>query len=143
MEQTKREKDTRKNLLEKESALYYLLLWQLHFLFAGFHGFYCRYFSPLTLNLALEIPAHVFALVRYITSVINPLLYSLLRPDFYTAMKTLMKRTGRSVMANCGSFHQRREKRQKMDVYHVEHVYCTVSEQLQTLSNEPEQIAEN
>lgn len=92
---------------------------------------------------ALEIPAHVFALVRYITSVINPLLYSLFRPDFYTAMKTLMKRTGRSVVVNCGSFHQRRVKRQKMHVCHVEHVYCTVSEQLQALSSEPEQITGN
>ena len=48
---------------------------------------------------ALEVPAHVFALVRYITSVINPLLYTLLRPDFYVALKSLF------FNANCGLFH--------------------------------------
>lgn len=47
-----------------------------------------------TLNFSLQsldTPAHVFTLVRYITSVINPFLYSLLRPDFNTGLKKLFK----------------------------------------------------
>ena len=37
----------------------------------------------------LEIPAHVFVLVRYATSIINPVLYTFLRRDFKTALKSL------------------------------------------------------
>lgn len=92
---------------------------------------------------ALEVPSHVFALVRYITSVINPLLYSLLRPDFYAAIKNLLKRMGLSFTANCGSCHQRRGERQRMDACHVDHVCATASEQLQALSNDPEQVTGN
>nr|XP_058963426.1 muscarinic acetylcholine receptor gar-3-like [Pocillopora verrucosa] len=39
----------------------------------------------------LEIPAHVFVLVRYATSVTNPVLYTLFRRDFQTALKFLFK----------------------------------------------------
>ena len=37
----------------------------------------------------LEIPTHVFVLVRYATSIINPVLYTFLRRDFKTALKSL------------------------------------------------------
>ena len=37
-------------------------------------------------------PAHVIILIRYATSFINPLLYILFRPDFYAALKQLLKK---------------------------------------------------
>ena len=49
----------------------------------------------LTLDLippTFYIPGHVIILVRYATSFINPLLYSLFRPDFYAALKQLLKK---------------------------------------------------
>ena len=39
----------------------------------------------------LEIPAHVFVLVRYATSITNPMLYTFFRRDFNTALKSLFK----------------------------------------------------
>ncbi|XP_022801161.1 histamine H2 receptor-like [Stylophora pistillata] len=39
----------------------------------------------------LEIPAHVFILVRYTTSITNPILYTFFRRDFKTALKSLFK----------------------------------------------------
>ena len=42
----------------------------------------------------LEIPAHVFVLVRYATSIINPVLYTFFRRDFKTALKSLFKNNG-------------------------------------------------
>ena len=39
----------------------------------------------------LEIPAHVFVLVRYATSIINPVLYTFFRRDFKTALKSLFQ----------------------------------------------------
>ena len=88
---------------------------------------------------ALEVPAHVFTLVRYITSVINPLLYTLLRPDFYAALKDLFKRAGLSFSANCGLCHLRREERQKTYIFREDHVCFTLSDHILTLSNEPEE----
>ena len=38
---------------------------------------------------SLEIPAHVFVLVRYATSIINPVLYTFFRRDFKTALQSL------------------------------------------------------
>ena len=43
----------------------------------------------------MEIAAHVFVLVRYATSIINPLLYTFFRRDFNKALKSLFK-TNRS-----------------------------------------------
>ena len=40
----------------------------------------------------LEIAAQAFTLVRYATSIINPVLYTFFRPDFYTALKSLFKK---------------------------------------------------
>ena len=40
----------------------------------------------------LEIAAHVFVLVRYATSIINPVLYTFFRRDFNTALKSLFKK---------------------------------------------------
>ena len=82
---------------------------------------------------ALEVPAHVFTLVRYITSVINPLLYTILRPDFYAALKNLF------FNANCGLFHLRREENQRKHICRSDHVRFTLSEHIQSLSNEPEE----
>ena len=39
----------------------------------------------------MEIAAHVFVLVRYATSIINPLLYTFFRRDFNKALKSLFK----------------------------------------------------
>ncbi|XP_078342459.1 octopamine receptor beta-2R-like [Oculina patagonica] len=39
----------------------------------------------------LEIPAHVFVLVRYATSIINPALYTFFRRDFNSALKSSLK----------------------------------------------------
>lgn len=41
---------------------------------------------------ASETAAHAIILIRYMTSVINPLLYSLLRPDFNAAAKRLLRK---------------------------------------------------
>lgn len=40
----------------------------------------------------LETPSHVFALVRYATSIINPVLYTFFRRDFRLALKSLFRR---------------------------------------------------
>ena len=40
----------------------------------------------------LRIPSHVFVLVRYTTSIINPVLYTFFRRDFKTALKSLFER---------------------------------------------------
>ena len=40
----------------------------------------------------MEIAAHVFVLVRYATSIINPLLYTFFRRDFNKALRSLFKR---------------------------------------------------
>ena len=39
----------------------------------------------------LEIPAHLFVLVRYATSIINPVLYTFFRRDFKTALRSLFQ----------------------------------------------------
>ncbi|KAJ7377629.1 hypothetical protein OS493_027706 [Desmophyllum pertusum] len=39
----------------------------------------------------LELPAHVFVLVRYATSITNPVLYTFFRRDFNKALKSLFK----------------------------------------------------
>ena len=39
----------------------------------------------------LEIPAHLFVLVRYTTSIINPVLYTFFRRDFKTALRSLFQ----------------------------------------------------
>lgn len=89
---------------------------------------------------SLLVPSHVFTLVRYTTSVINPLLYSLLRPDFYAALKKVMKRTGLSITAICASCQQRR---QNNHASRANHVCSSASEQLQALSNEREELTGN
>ena len=88
---------------------------------------------------ALKVPAHVFTLVRYITSVINPLLYTLLRPDFYAALKDLFKRVGSPFSANCGSCHLRREEIQRTHNFREDHVHFALSEHIRTLFNEPKE----
>ena len=40
----------------------------------------------------LEVPSHVFVLVRYTTSIINPALYTFFRRDFKTALKSLLRK---------------------------------------------------
>jgi len=40
----------------------------------------------------MEIAAHVFVLVRYATSIINPVLYTFFRRDFSTGLKSLFKK---------------------------------------------------
>ena len=40
----------------------------------------------------LEIPVHLFVLVRYATSIINPVLYTFFRRDFHTALKSLFEK---------------------------------------------------
>ena len=42
---------------------------------------------------SFSTPAHVIILIRYMTSVINPFLYTLLRPDFYAALKEMSKKS--------------------------------------------------
>ena len=39
----------------------------------------------------LELPAHLFVLVRYATSIINPVLYTFFRRDFKTALRSLFQ----------------------------------------------------
>jgi len=92
---------------------------------------------------ALEVPAHVFTLVRYITSIINPLLYSLLRPDFYAALKYLFKKIALSFNANCKLCHLRRKERQSTHISRKYRFRFAFSEHIQSLSIEPEEFTEN
>lgn len=50
--------------------------------------------------------SHVFTLVRYITSIVNPFLYSFLRPNFYGALKKQLKKGANSVGIKAFSLSQ-------------------------------------
>ena len=102
---------------------------------------------------ALNTPAHVFTLVRYITSVINPFLYSLLRPDFYKALKNMKCAIvvhALSVTATCRFSQQRRGSRQTSEAGYVMscrrtspcRVSSTTPEQLQARSGDTENLTE-
>ncbi|XP_068713389.1 histamine H2 receptor-like isoform X3 [Montipora foliosa] len=58
---------------------------------------------------ALNTVAHVVILIRYITSVTNPLLYSLFRPDFNLAAKRLMKKS--NFVGHAVSIHLKRNSK--------------------------------
>lgn len=57
-------------------------------------------YSVLDDKRQLRIPSHVFALVRYATSLINPVLYTFFRRDFRMALKSLLckRRTQSSLL---------------------------------------------
>ena len=58
----------------------------------------------------LEIPTHVFVLVRYTTSIINPVMYTFFRRDFKTALKSLFRKresgSPSSVVSKAGEYHK-------------------------------------
>ena len=56
----------------------------------------------------LHIPSHVFGLVRYATSIINPILYTFFRRDFKTALKSLCRKKP-SWYSFCHSFSTARK----------------------------------
>ena len=56
-------------------------------------------YNVLTDRSRLQIPSHVFVLVRYATSIINPVLYTFFRRDFKRALKSVICQ-GRSYCSN-------------------------------------------
>ena len=63
-----------------------------------------------SIPISFDVPAHVIILIRYTTSVINPLLHTFLRPDFYAALKGMLKKFELSLSAICRSPHQRKDR---------------------------------
>ena len=66
-------------------AMVYLVCWLPWFILMLLYEVYDE-------NDKLETPSHVFALVRYATSIINPVLYTFFRRDFRLALKSLFRR---------------------------------------------------
>ena len=74
-------------LLFVSMALLFLLCWLPWFVIFLLHH--------LALDLSkLRVPSQVFLLVRYMTSTLNPLLYTFLKRDFHRALKFVFKRKG-------------------------------------------------
>ena len=92
---------------------------------------------------ALELPAHVITLVRYVTSFINPLLYSLLRPDFRRAVKNLVKRMRLPRTLTYRVSYRRKEKKQMNHDCRVDQVSSSTSAQPLVLLNNPEELTRN
>ncbi|XP_067025530.1 5-hydroxytryptamine receptor 2A-like [Acropora muricata] len=70
-------------------ALLYLVCWLPWFSLALV---YTVYPSEVTRGPQLDTVSHVFALVRYSTSVLNPILYTFFKRDFFTAFKEVILR---------------------------------------------------
>lgn len=70
-------------------ALLYLVCWLPWFSLALV---YTVYPSEPTIGTELDTVSHVFALVRYSTSVLNPILYTFFKRDFFTAFKEVILR---------------------------------------------------
>lgn len=78
-------------------AMIYLVCWLPWFILMLLYAVYDKQDD-------LEIPSHVFVLVRYATSIINPILYTFFRRDFRMALKSLFrggKRPGSSQTEKC------------------------------------------
>ena len=78
-------------------AMIYLVCWLPWFILMLLYAVYDKTGD-------LEIPSHVFLLVRYATSIINPILYTFFRRDFRMALKSLFrggKRPGSSQTEKC------------------------------------------
>ena len=83
---------SRQAALEKRSfvlfssmATVYLVCWLPWFILTLLHKVYSN-------RKDLQTPSHVFGLVRYATSIINPILYTFFRRDFQTALKSLCRK---------------------------------------------------
>lgn len=74
-------------LLFVSMALLFLLCWLPWFVIFLLHHL------PLDVS-KLRVPSQVFLLVRYMTSALNPLLYTFLKRDFHRALKFVFKRKG-------------------------------------------------
>ena len=68
-------------------ATFFLACWLPWFILTLFH----RIKHDIKVD-NLEIPSHVFVLVRYTSSIFNPLLYTFFRRDFKTALKSFLKK---------------------------------------------------
>ena len=68
-------------------ATFFLACWLPWFILTLFH----RIKHEIKVD-NLEIPSHVFVLVRYTSSIFNPLLYTFFRRDFKTALKSFLKK---------------------------------------------------
>ena len=66
-------------------AIIFLVCWLPWFILVLLHKVYN------TKKEGLEIATQVFVLVRYATSIINPMLYTFFRRDFHTALKSVKK----------------------------------------------------
>lgn len=66
-------------------AMVYLVCWLPWFILMLLYGVFDE-------EDQLETPSHVFVLVRYATSIINPVLYTFFRRDFRLAFKSLFRR---------------------------------------------------
>ena len=71
-------------ILFASMATVYLICWLPWFILMLLHKVYSDVYD-------LEIPSHVFVLVRYATSIINPILYTFFRRDFKMALRSLLQ----------------------------------------------------
>ena len=89
-------------LLFATMAIVFLICWLPWFVI------FLLYQLPLDYS-KLEVPSHVALIVRYMTSVVNPLLYTFLKRDFHRALKFVFSRQGsRQVSATSSGFSIRR-----------------------------------
>lgn len=67
---------------------------------------------------AMEIAAHVILIVRYLTSAINPLLYTFFKQDFWRALKRTVLKLSRKEIKHSSSAESRLKKRLTRKVHH-------------------------
>lgn len=139
---SKRGKKHKKKIARERKCAALFFTMALLFAICWFPWFLVKLLIPLGLK-SLEVPAHVFAIVRYVTSFINPMLYSLMRPDFKQAVKNLFRRM-RLTRANTFRFSYLGKKNENMNHNgHVDHYCSSPLEQLYNLSNQPEGSMKN
>lgn len=71
-------------------AFFYALCWFPWFVITLFHNLWFP-LSKEAYKILLEF-SHAFLILRYLTSIVNPVLYTFLKRDFLTAFKTIILR---------------------------------------------------
>ena len=74
----------------------------------------------------LKIPSHLFILLRYATSIINPFLYTFFRRDFKMALKSLFGDCRWQNSCSCWSSKTKQQGIQGVDLTPYEMAECTV-----------------
>lgn len=136
-----RKKLKRKIARERKCATLFFSM-ALLFVICWFPWFLLQLLIPLNLK-SLRVPAHVFAIVRYVTSFINPMLYSLMRPDFKQAVKNLVRRMRLPRVLTFRFSCLGKDKGKKNLDGDVDPDCSSPFEQLYNLSNQPEGSMKN